>query len=149
MNIPYYQKEMIEQTKKNEDEFFLKRCPLSIHEIRLIIEAYLNKKCFIVDQREIFEWISVEDKLPDVVDAYIVAGKQKYPQDKKWEYFVDVADYYPGENAYIDGMWNTFNDWKEGQETHITHWMPFPIHPLELEKMINESGVKNDESGVL
>ena len=69
------------------------------------------------------EWILCSDRLPEIGDTYIVTGKQKYPHEKDWEYFVDVADSHGG---YIDDFWNTFNDWKEGQETHIIAWMPLP-----------------------
>ena len=73
------------------------------------------------------QWVSVKDRLPTVGDSYIVAGKQRYPGEP-WEYFTDVAD---SHGSYIDDFWDTFNDWKEGQETHITHWMPLPEPPKE------------------
>lgn len=73
------------------------------------------------------QWISVKDKLPEVGDSYIVAGKQRF-QGEPWEYFTDVA---ASNGSYIDGFWDTFNDWIEGQETHITHWMPLPEPPKE------------------
>ena len=69
------------------------------------------------------EWIPCSDRLPEIGDTYIVTGKQKYPHEKDWKYFVDAADSHGG---YIDDFWNTFNDWKEGQETHIIAWMPLP-----------------------
>ena len=69
------------------------------------------------------EWIPCSDRLPEIGDTYIVTGKQKYPHEKDWEYFVDAAGSHGG---YIDDFWNTFNDWKEGQETHIIAWMPLP-----------------------
>lgn len=73
------------------------------------------------------KWISVEDRLPDIHTSYIVALKTKYPWESKWNYDTDVALY----NG--DGVWETWNDWDEGNEVIITHWMPLPEHPRERE----------------
>lgn len=74
------------------------------------------------------EWISVEERLPKVGDCYIVAIKQKYPWEKEWEINVDVASF-NFDGGYIDNHWDTLVDWIEGQETHVTHWMPLPQPP--------------------
>ena len=74
------------------------------------------------------EWINVEEKLPETGDRYIVLIKQKYPWEKEWEFNVDVACY-TFDDGYIDNCWDTFVDWLEGQETHVTHWMPLPEPP--------------------
>jgi len=74
------------------------------------------------------EWISVEDRLPDAIDDYIVVVKTKWPWEKEWEYDVDVATYDPTKDGYIE-HWDTLCDWKEGQECRITHWRPFPELP--------------------
>lgn len=77
-------------------------------------------------------WISVEDRLPDTIDDYIVAIKHKYDHEEEYSYGKDVAVYNPYEGAYIDGCWDTFNDWDEGQQfLHVTHWMPLPQLPEE------------------
>ncbi len=70
-------------------------------------------------------WVSCEERLPEVGDSYLVFIKQKYDYENEWEYHVDVAMNY---GSYIDDYWDTFNDWIEGQETHITHWaeLPYP-----------------------
>ena len=76
------------------------------------------------------EWISVKDRLPEVVDSYLVVVKSKYEWETEYDIDVDVATYNPYENAYIDDCWNTYNDWDEGQQyLHITHWMPLPQPP--------------------
>ena len=69
------------------------------------------------------DWIPCSERLPDGPQTCIVTGRQKYAFEKEWDYFVDVAD---SEGSYIDGYWDTFNDWDEGQETHIIAWMPLP-----------------------
>ena len=74
------------------------------------------------------KWISVEDRLPEKGDSYLVVVKEKYPHEAKWNVHVDVASNY---GHYIDDYWDTFNDWDEGQEVHITHWMPLPEPPKE------------------
>lgn len=68
-------------------------------------------------------WIPCKERLPEIGDTYIVTGIQKDPHEKGWHYFVDVASNY---GDYIDDYWDTFNDWVEGQETHIVAWMPLP-----------------------
>lgn len=71
------------------------------------------------------QWIPCSERLPEVYEAYIVSGKQKYEFETEWSYFVDVAVYDPTGERYI-GPWQTFVDWKEGQETYITAWMKLP-----------------------
>lgn len=68
-------------------------------------------------------WIPCNERLPEIGDTYIVTGIQKDPHEKEWHYFVDVASNY---GDYIDDYWDTFNDWIEGQETHIVARMPLP-----------------------
>ena len=78
------------------------------------------------------QWIHVTERLPEVVDSYIVAIKSKSYWEKDYTYYTDVATYNPYEKAYIDDCWNTYNDWDEGQQyLHITHWMPLPEPPKE------------------
>lgn len=72
-------------------------------------------------------WISVDDRLPETLDSYLVVVKMKYEWETEWEYQTDVA-YYTMEDGYIDG-WNTFNDWNEGQECRIVYWQPLPQSP--------------------
>ncbi len=77
-------------------------------------------------------WIPVSERLPEVVDSYIVVVKYKYDYEKEYSYDTDVATYNPYEPAYIDDCWNTYVDWDEGQQyIHVTHWMPLPDVPKE------------------
>ena len=68
-------------------------------------------------------WIPVTDRLPDAGDTYIVNIEYK----GKFE-GVDVAEFVFSDDGYIDGKWNTWNDWKEGPDTfyHVSAWMPLP-----------------------
>lgn len=79
------------------------------------------------------EWISVSKALPYIHGDYLVTIKQKYPNDREWEYDVDVASYVEW-GGYIDDKWDTLNDWIEGQETHVTHWAPLPPPRMEQEE---------------
>lgn len=73
-------------------------------------------------------WIPVTDRLPDIGDSVIVSGKMKYQWEKEYERFVDVGIYNE------EGAFETFIDWYEGQqEFKITHWMPLPDPPEEVE----------------
>ena len=67
-------------------------------------------------------WIPVTERLPEYGVDCIVTVKQKYTWQTDWEYFVDLG----WRGDYIDGAWDTANDWDEGQETHISAWMPLP-----------------------
>lgn len=63
------------------------------------------------------DWIPVSERLPDIGDTYLVTvmvGK---------EIRTDVADSF---GSYIDGFWDTFNDWIEDEECHVIAWMPLP-----------------------
>lgn len=93
----------------------------------VILEDYAEQ-IYNADFRKQSEWISVDERLPDAIDSYIVVVKQKYEWEAEWEYDTDVASFVFCD-GYIDGVWNTYNDWKEGQECHITHWMPLPEPP--------------------
>lgn len=72
------------------------------------------------------KWISCEERLPDVCDTYLVIVKEKDFFEDKWNYEIDYATNY---GNYIDDYWDTCNDWKEGQEVHITHWAGMPEVP--------------------
>lgn len=75
-------------------------------------------------------WIPVAERLPESIDSYLVAIKYKYDFEKDFSYDTDVATYNPYEGGYIDGCWDTWNDWDEGQQyLHVTHWMPLPKYP--------------------
>ena len=78
-------------------------------------------------------WISCGERLPEIGDSYLVLIKQKYDWEKEWEYYVDVAY---NDGSYIDDYWDTFNDWIEGQETHVIYWaeIPFPKNLVEKDK---------------
>lgn len=76
-------------------------------------------------------WIPCNERLPEIGGTYIVTGIQKYAHEKEWHYFVDVAS---SHGDYIDDYWDTFNDWVEGQETHIVAWMPLP-KPYKMDEV--------------
>ena len=82
-------------------------------------------------QPEHGRWIPCKERLPEIGDTYIVTGVQKDPHEKEWHYFVDVASNY---GDYIDDYWDTFNDWIEGQETHIVAWMRLP-KPYKMDEV--------------
>ena len=71
------------------------------------------------------KWIPVDEGYPELYTTCIVAVKAKYPWEDKWNYDTDVA-LYKGE-----GVWEAWNDWDEGNEVCITHWMPLPELPKE------------------
>lgn len=71
-------------------------------------------------------WVSVRERLPEIMATVIVTGRMKYDWEKGYIRFVDVAQH----NG--DGDYCFFNDWYEGQDVfEVTHWMPLPDPPVE------------------
>jgi hypothetical protein len=68
------------------------------------------------------KWIPTSEKLPMMGDTFLVTIEYKGEVIG-----VDAASYSPVE-GYIDNHWDTFNDWKEDDDTcyHVTAWMPLP-----------------------
>lgn len=67
-------------------------------------------------------WIPVSERLPEDGDTYLVTIEYNGKVIG-----VDAASYSPVE-GYIDKHWDTFNDWKEDEDScyHVTAWMPLP-----------------------
>ena len=68
------------------------------------------------------QWISIDERSPEC-GTYFVVVKCKYAWETEWEIHTDVAF------LNEDEEWETFNDWDEGNEVVITHWMPLPEAP--------------------
>lgn len=75
-------------------------------------------------------WVPCEERMPsdDKLDHFLVIVRERWGDDTSYIYHVDYA-YNHGD--YIDNFWDTYNDWKEGQEVHITHWAEIPNPFLE------------------
>ena len=75
-------------------------------------------------------WIPCSERLPERIingdvetaQEFFVTVKERWPGEE-WSYHTDVAEF-PGD--YIDDIWQTYNDWREGQEVHVIAWMPLP-----------------------
>ena len=67
-------------------------------------------------------WIPCTERLPEDGDTYLVTIEYNGEVIG-----VDVASYSPVD-GYIDKHWETFNDWKEDDDScyHVTAWMPLP-----------------------
>lgn len=97
-----------------------------------ITELYLLDKTFILEAirdklREKLgasKWIPVTARLPEDGTTCLITIKENW--FGKIEHHVDIATKADEGRGYIDGLWDTFNDWVEGQEIHVTHWMPLP-----------------------
>ena len=68
------------------------------------------------------EWIPCSERLPEDGDTYLVTIEYNGKVIG-----VDAASYSPF-YGYIDKHWDTFEDWKEDDDTcyHVTAWMPLP-----------------------
>jgi hypothetical protein len=65
-------------------------------------------------------WVPCSERLPDnipMIESYIVTVSVD------GALFVDKAYSF---GTYIDGFWNTVNDWDEGNDVHVLAWMPMP-----------------------
>lgn len=75
------------------------------------------------------KWIPVSERLPEEPGHFLVVVKERYDFENDYSYDTDVA-HYRLDGGYIDGCWDTFVDWDEGQPyLHVTHWMPLPMPP--------------------
>lgn len=72
-------------------------------------------------------WIPCAERLPEDSDTYLVTIEYNGEVIG-----VDAASYSPVE-GYIDKHWDTFNDWKEDNDScyHVTAWMPLPEYKAE------------------
>ena len=80
-------------------------------------DPYFNAVETVIDLLHKTEWIPVSERLPVIGDTYLVTvmvGK---------DIRTDVAGSF---GSYIDGFWDTFNDWIEDKECHVIAWMPLP-----------------------
>lgn len=78
-------------------------------------------------------WIPVSERLPeDFGGDYLVNIEYKGEHEG-----IDIATYIIG--GYLDGLWDTPNDWIEGSSEywHVTAWMPLP-EPYKKEGDNNE-----------
>lgn len=68
------------------------------------------------------EWIPCSERLPEDGDTFLVTIEYNGEVIG-----VDAASYSPF-YGYIDKHWDTFEDWKEDDDTcyHVTAWMPLP-----------------------
>lgn len=85
-------------------------------------EAAITVLEALTTERPIGRWISVAERLPEIGDTYLVTIEYKGEVIG-----VDSASYSPVD-GYIDGRWETFNDWKEDEDMHyhVTAWMELP-----------------------
>ena len=81
-------------------------------------------------------WIPVTERLPNVGDTYIVTIEYKGEFEG-----VDAADFVFTGDGYIDGKWDTLNDWIEDKPEfyHVTAWMPLPEPYGFLNKFIKRT----------
>jgi hypothetical protein len=95
-------------------------------------QAEIHKLAIAALREQERKWISVEERLPEMQAEFIVTVKLKYDFEREYTIATDVAVYRMDECGDIDGCWETFNDWYEGQQyIHVTHWMPLPEPPKE------------------
>lgn len=66
--------------------------------------------------------------------VYWIAGEMKYKYEKELIFFTDMAWFHPEEKEDVY-IWQTYNDWYEGQEHYkITHWAEFEKPTLDRQE---------------
>ncbi len=80
-------------------------------------------------EARVSRWIPVTERLPVRCTTCLVTIQDNL--DGECVCYVDAACF-DDEDGGIDGLWNTFHDWDEGQEIHVTHWMPLPSAAEEV-----------------
>lgn len=76
-----------------------------------------------VPDKNVGEWISVEERLPEFGERVLVCGRIDDFGDEP-EYGIDIAYRYHAGVEHIDFYWDSTFD--------VTHWMPLPVHPQEV-----------------
>lgn len=75
------------------------------------------------------EWISVEERLPDEVECFLVYW---VPNDDEWECSISI------------GVWMEYcQEWDVPNLHHqydgrVTHWMPLPEEPVDWKSRVYE-----------
>ena len=64
------------------------------------------------------EWISVEDRLPDVIGCYLVCSYELHARVVGWTFFNSQKRWTSNKGDYKD----------------VTHWMPLPKPPTTEER---------------
>ena len=91
-------------------------------------EASAYETGYIEGMADAKQWIPVTERLPNPFEGVLITVKERWNDTDKWEYHTDVGSF------CVDGEWETYNDWNEGQDLHIVAWMPLP-KPYEKENL--------------
>lgn len=93
---------------------------------------------------ELSHWVPCSERLPKTKyddgipseEKFIVTVKETWNNEEP-KYHTDLA-WNLGD--YIDDFWDTYNDWKEGQDVHVIAWMPSPepYNPDDLSQHMNQ-----------
>ncbi len=62
--------------------------------------------------------------LPHDVEQLVLIRDDDHSNGRKWVYSVDLATPY---GSYIDNFWDTFNDWREGQQVEVVAYAKLPV----------------------
>ena len=130
MNMNLKPEELVKALRYCSNDYPCKTCPVELQKDESTCIGVLFKHCIDQierDQKEIDElreklpkWLSVEERLPiDRLKKYLVAFRDAGGS------IVDMARYFPS-----DGW--TCDNWDVPQNL-ITHWMPLPEPPKEVE----------------
>lgn len=70
------------------------------------------------------EWISVEERIPEpLIDVLVHINRIGF-------YVLSMCPYHDSENL---SYWSFPDSWVDIDENDVTHWMPLPEPPEELE----------------
>ena len=102
----------------------LKRMAYNIHGLMDVVDAENCDKIIKMLNDDKSHWTPCSEKLPLTYEGDIpVAETYIVTVSVDGVLFVDKAYSF---GTYIDGFWDTVNDWDEGNDVHVLAWMPLP-----------------------
>ena len=116
--------EAIEILRKNRPTSDPRPCGMELCDtVDMAISALRQQD---VTDKDVGKWISVKDRLPDYMGEVLVIVSGKPHENITLDGAYEIAEYDPVEGWILD-MWP---EWCSGV---VTHWMPLPEPPEELD----------------
>ena len=97
----------------------------------------------LTSQNEVPKWTFCDQQMPKPNERVVLLvveldhGQKPTDPDANWCIDTDFGSYHPDMSGFY-GVWNTDNDWDEGQPWAVVAWAPMP-KPLQKPDIINHT----------